>query len=236
MVLGLLDNVRARFQTAPGTARLPGKYQISDFIGDQQGVDDATTSTVTLLHDQDTVTFVNPFESATAYFSWKKVTNTKVKVLWGTGPQKTEVAKGEKVLGPGETWTVTNKEGTSTVGGTGYSVNQDTYVTLTQVETEDGETALIAAGEPIFGPGGYWNPQNIIKRVRGRRMFVGPMSLQIFNHPQVGLTPKERADYMNRAKQGEISSPFQAVAVRASYSYDDTRKWKEDVQEKLRPY
>jgi len=161
-------------------ARLPSKYEVKDFVGDQQGVDDMTTSTITMLHNNDTVTLINPFEGTTAHFTVKTVTARSELELtgWKAQPAKTDVS--DFTLVTGETKAYTLAEGTDYSPVTGFlpeKINRDIYITLTHVDTPSGETQYTGAGQGIFGAGGYWNPQNIIKRVRARRMVVGPMSL-----------------------------------------------------------
>lgn len=229
---------------APGAgARVPGKYQISDFIGDQQGVDDITTSTVTLLHDKDTVTFINDRSGTIAHFSFKRVYNVKTKALWGTIAQQTEVKTGEFELQPGDVKTFTNAEGATTFMGTGATLNQDIYITLVKVEErqQDGtyKESYVGPGQESWLFNIQWAvqkymPASVAKRARERRMFIG--TLQAIKHPQVGLTPEERAEYMHSVKEGKVTSPAQAAMIRTAYAYDDSRKWKEDLQNRLRPY
>lgn len=174
-LFGIASTVRPAYVPA-AAARRPSEYEIKDFVGDQQGVDDMTTSTITLLHDKDTVTLINPFEGTVAKFTLKKIVTKKKKLFWGTVDTESKQYVGDLELYPGETQAVTIAEGEETFAGTGETVDVDAYITLVSVVVPNGGTQYTTAGQPIFGPGGYWSPQNIIKRVRGRRMVVGPMS------------------------------------------------------------
>jgi len=181
--MGVLEQVRARFdmltRTGPGAGRRPGDPKISDFIGDQQGVDSLTTSTITMLHKMDSVTLVNSFDGIAANFQIKFVTKVAQQTLWWTTSEKTTEKVENFTLNAGESKTITLDEGTLIHYGVGkITKNVDIFIELISVDgwdkTGQEETTYVSPGGMVFGEGGYWNPQNVIKRVRGRRMVIGP--------------------------------------------------------------
>ncbi len=138
-----------------GAGLVPKVYSIQEFVADSNGVDDTTTSTVTLLHNLDSVTLMNPFENTKANFIKKTVTQTKTKFLGATTKVETGTKEDKFALAPGETKSVALEEGHATVVWSGTEVNQDIYISLVSVDVmnEEGqsETQFTAAGRNLFG-------------------------------------------------------------------------------------
>lgn len=230
--MGVLDQVRSRIDMmtrgAPGAGRRPGDPKISDFIGDQQGVDSLTTSTITMLHSKDTVTLVNSYDGVTANFKIKFVVNVKVKTFWWTAAEKTEEYVEKFSLSVGESKTVTLDEGALIdMGIYGVIKNVDIYIELISVDGWDPtgreETTYVAPGEMVFGEGGYWNPQNVISRVRKRRMVIGPLS----------NGKGRRRGLISMVQKGKVYSPKQAAMI---YGADTIEDAAEMFNLGLRPY
>ncbi len=202
----------------------PAGPKLSQFIdtGATSGTEDATTTSVRLLHDKDTITLKNPYEGVVAHFQVKTITVTSYKYLWQTvyEPQKVDVKN--FTLTTGQSKSFTTDEGTETYFGTGRAVNQDITVTLMSVDCPEGSKQT-GPGRPIFGEGGYWNPQSVINRVRDRRMFLGSMS----------NGKGRRKGLIDMIQEGDVHSPQQAAMIYAADVIEDSA---ERFNLGLRPY
>ncbi len=184
MGLGILSNFReGKPLFGSATARAPKSYQLKDFIGDSNGADDLTTSSVSLLHDGDSITLINPFEGTVAHFEVKTRTQISQKLFGHETTHKTEVKDNKFDLSPGSSKTFTVDEGAvAAVFKTGYFVNQDIYVTLLSVTstTPEGgtETSYVGAGQNLFGFDvqkkiNQFQNQKFMKRLRGGSSYMG---------------------------------------------------------------
>ena len=219
---------------------MPGTLQLNDFIGDQNGVDELTTSTAKLKNKGDSITLINPYDGVTAHFKVKYIKKSTV-TIWFTSKDQTDVKIKEFSLATGESKIVTNKEETVWeqwgVGGAYKDIN--IFIELMSYDDVnykgETETTYILPGEMVFTEGGQWNPKNIMKRVRDRRMLIGPLGPAHYpGRANMAGDPEEREKVLDLVRQGKVDTPLQAAMIRSAYAYDDAKKFKDELP--LRPY
>jgi len=214
---------------APAAARLPSSYKIEQFIADSNGVDDTSTSTVTMLHNLDSVTVTNPFPNTRANFTIKTVTQEKTKLLTGTIKVETKQKTEDFSLAPGETRNISLAEGSATFAWTGTTVNEDIYVTLVSVDVldDDGDTSTVytGAGQNIFGfdiQRQIANIRNVgpLKRLRGGKAVIMGVG------PRRGPVALARPPAGGAGRGGDYSGPAGGASSAASYG----------IMGRIRPY
>ena len=230
---------------APGVqARGPREWAIRDFIADDMGVDEETTSSIAMYNDKDTVTLIDPYEGVTVYFQ-VKIVHQKRK-HFQSRPYSTKTYTRDVVLTTGQAHTVTVEEGWQHVrGGTDIMHKRDIYVTLIRVDVEDlkgekqTEYALPGYRSGVFGAFQAFDtlrPQAIIGRVRERRAVLGELGTQSGNRAvpkRVIPCPARRQNIIDMAARGKVASPRHAGMIYAADVFEDT---KANVRGGLRPY
>ena len=134
-------------------ARRPSAHQIEEFVADSSGLDDQTTSSITLLHNMDTVTLTNPFANTVAHFSVKRVWQEKHMAFGATVKTESKTYTDTFDLPTDATKIITNTESKDTFLWTGAVTNNDLYITLVSVDTIDEsgekETEHVGAGQEL---------------------------------------------------------------------------------------
>ena len=218
----------------------PGEYTIKDFMdeGASGGIDALTTTTATMNHNGDTITLKNPYDGVTAHFEIKTVKVVSELELTGWKRKEAKTFIDELTLTTGQTWVKTLSEGTNYEPETGFlpeKINRDIHITLVSYDTPKG-TKYTGTGRQMFGPGGHWNPENIIDRVRSRRMFIGPLGRWPGSSGFSDLAGdvEDREKVIDLIKQGKVTNPLQGAMIRSAYAYDDAKRFKKELP--LRPY
>ena len=218
----------------------PGEYTLKDFMdeGASGGIDALTTTTASLNHNGDSITLKNPYENVTAHFEIKTIKTVSELELtgWKKKPAKTYID--HVTLTTGQTWVKTLEEGTDYTPETGFlpeRINRDITVTLVSYDTPEG-TQYTGPGRQLFGPGGYYSVENIMDRLRNRRMFLGELGTQSGNRTvprRVIPCPARRQNIIDMTAKGEVASPRHAGMIYAADVFEDT---KANVRGGLRPY